>query len=132
MKTEILNGKITYTKLGQEHGCLTADLCVEGDGWGCMFGGYSLDHWCASIGEYSSQDGYGAIIELMKTLEVESWEELKGQFVRVEVEGWGGKIIKIGHFMKDKWFSFKEYFNAVKGTTEAERALNDMGVDESQ
>lgn len=33
-KTEILNGKITSTKLGEEHGCLTADLLVEGAGWG--------------------------------------------------------------------------------------------------
>lgn len=29
MSIEILNGKITYTKLGEEHGCLTANLVVE-------------------------------------------------------------------------------------------------------
>lgn len=114
MNTEILNGKITYTKLGEEHGCLTTNLVVEGDGWGCGFGGYCLDHWCAKVGGHSSSDGYGAIIELMKTLEVDSWEDLKGQYVRVESEGWGGKILRIGHLMKDKWFSFKEYFEAVK------------------
>ena len=95
MDTEIINGKITSTKLGQEHGCLTADLMIEGDGWGCGFGGYCLDHWYANIGKHSSTDGYGAIIELMKTLEVEQWEDLKGQFVRVETNGWGGKIIRI-------------------------------------
>lgn len=50
----------------------------------------------------------------MKTLEVESWEELKGQYVRVEFEGWDGKILRIGHLMKDKWFSFKEYFKIVE------------------
>ena len=114
MNTEILNAKITSTKLGQDHGCLTAYLTIEGDGWGCGFGGYCLDHWCADIGKHSSTDGYGAIIELMKTLEVESWEDIKGNFVRVETDGWGGKIIKIGHLMKDKWFSFKEYFDIVK------------------
>ena len=114
MNTEILNAKIISTKLGQEHGCLTADLTIEGDGWGCGFGGYCLDRWYADIGEHSSTDGYGAIIELMKTLEVESWEDLKGKFVRVETDGWGGKIIRIGHLLKDKWFSFKEYLDAVK------------------
>ena len=114
METKIINGGITHTKLGQEHGCLTADLIIEGDGWGCGFGGYCLDNWCVDIGKHSSIDGYGAIIELMKTLEVESWEELKDKYVRVEIEGWGGKIIKIGHLMKDKWFSFKEYFDAVR------------------
>lgn len=109
-KTEILNARIKSTKLGKEYDCLTADLTIEGDGWVCVFGGYCLDRWSG----YSCSDGYGAIIELMKTLEVESWEELNGKYVRVEIEGWGGKILRIGHLMKDKWFSFKEYFDAVK------------------
>ena len=113
-KTEIINGKITGTKLGEDHGCLTAGLTIEGNGWGCGFGGYCLDHWFAGIGEHNSSDGYGAIIELMKTLEVESWEDLNGRYVRVETEGWGGRVLRIGHLMKDKWFSFKEYFDAVK------------------
>ena len=78
------------------------------------FGGYCLDHWFAETGEHHSSDGYGVIIELMKTLEVESWEELKNKYVRVEIEGWGGKILRIGHLMKDKWFSFKDYFEQVK------------------
>ena len=113
-KTEILNGKITSTKLGEEHGCLTADLFVEGDGWACTSGRSCLGHWFAEVGEHSSSDGYGAIIELMKTLEVESWEALKGKYIRVEIEGWGGHIIRIGHLMKDKWFSFKDYFEKVQ------------------
>lgn len=113
-KTEMLNAKITNTKLGEEHGCLTADLTIEGSGWGCGFGGYCLDYWFAETGERRSSDGYGAIIELMKTLGVDSWESLKGQYVRVEIEGWDGKILRVGHFMKDKWFSFKDYFEQVK------------------
>ena len=118
-KTEILNGKITSTKLGEEHGCLTANLIIEGDGWGCGLGGYCLDHWFAETGKHHSSDGYGAIIELMKTLEVESWEELKNKYVRVEIEGWGGKILRIGNLMKDKWFSFKDYFDEVKALNES-------------
>lgn len=113
-KTEILNAKITHTKLGEEHGCLTADLFLEGEGWGGAFGGYCLDHWFSETGEHHSSDGYGAIIELMKTLEVESWEALKGKYVRVEIERYCGNILRVGHLMKDKWFSFAEYFNQVK------------------
>lgn len=119
---EILNAKITSTKLGEEHGCLTAELYLKGDGWGCGFGGYCLDHWCAKIGEHKSTDGYGAIIELMKTLDVSSWESLKDKYVRVEIEGWGGRVLKIGHLMKDQWFSFEQYFNKVK-----EMKNNDIG-----
>lgn len=118
-KTEVLNAKITSTKLGEEHGCLTADLLVKGESWGCTFGGYCLDHWFAETGKHHSSDGYGAIIELMKTLEVESWEELKNKYVRVEIEGWGGKILRIGHLMKDKWFSFQDYFDEVKALNES-------------
>lgn len=50
----------------------------------------------------------------MKTLEVDSWEQLKGQYVRIVSKGWGEKIDKIGHLMKDKWFSFKDYFEQVQ------------------
>lgn len=114
MTTEILNAKITNTKLGEDHGCLTANLFLEGDGWGCAFGGYCLDRWYSDVGKHHSPDGYGAIIELMKTLEVESWEKLNGKYVRVEIEGWGGNIIKIGHLLKNKWFSWKDYFEKVK------------------
>ena len=121
MSTEILNAKITNTKLGLDHGCLTAYIFLEGNGWGCGFGGYCLDHWFADIGDHHSSDGYGVIIELMKTLEVESWEELKDQYIRVETQqGWGGNVIKIGHLIKDKWFSFKDYFEEVKKLNEVE------------
>ena len=56
----------------------------------------------------------------MKTLEVESWEELMGKYVRVEIEGWGGNIIKIGHLFKNKWFSWKDYFEEAKKGNEHE------------
>ena len=64
---KIENAKIISTILGEDHGCLTAYISVEGAGWGGAFGGYCLDHWSAKVGEHSSADGYGAIIELMKT-----------------------------------------------------------------
>ena len=31
---EILNAKITSTELGEDHGCLTAYIIMEGNGWG--------------------------------------------------------------------------------------------------
>lgn len=113
METKIENAKITATRLGEEHGCLTAYLTLEGRNWCCAYGGYCLDSWYADVGKYSSIDGYGAIIELMKTLEVESWEELKDKYVKVEFDFQYDKILRIGHLMKDNWFSFKEYFNNV-------------------
>lgn len=114
MAAEILNAKITQTKICEDHGCLTVYITVEGNGWGCSVGGYCLDHWNNKPGTYHSSDGYGALIEIMKTFEVEAWEDLVGQYCRVVSNGWGNKITTIGHYMKDKWFSWEEYFNAVK------------------
>ena len=28
----------------ENHGCISFDVVVEGAGWGCVFGGYSLGH----------------------------------------------------------------------------------------
>lgn len=110
---EILNAKITSTKLGEDHGCLTAYVIMEGNGWGCGYGGYVLDRWCAEPGRYESCDGYGAIIELMKTVGVESWEELKGKCIRAKFDSPFGKVVAIGNLFKDQWFSFKEYFDKI-------------------
>ena len=73
---------------------------------------YVLDHWNRKPGEYSSLDGYGAIVELMKTIGVEQWEDLNGQYVRVMFDG--EQILKIGNLIQDKWFSWKEYFAEAK------------------
>lgn len=108
-QVEIKNAKITGTTLGYEdHGILTCFVHVEGDSWGCGFGGYGLDEWDepqkARIGT-----AYGCqfIIETLKVVGVDSWEKLKGQHVRVESEGWGGKITRIGHITKELWFDPK-------------------------
>lgn len=110
----IENAKITGTKLGREdHGIMTAWIFVEGAGWGCGFGGYALDEYDKEKKErVCTASGFEAINQILKTLEIDNWEDLKGQFIRVETNGklCGGKLINIGHLMKDKWFSFEEFF----------------------
>lgn len=114
IETKIENAQIEATYLGEIHDCLTANLIIKGQNWEIAFGGFSLDYWYVKAGSHKSSDGYGAIIELMKTLEVNNWEALKGQYVRVESEPNNGKVIRIGHLSKDQWFSFAEYFDVVK------------------
>ena len=113
----IQNAKISCTSLGTEdHGIMTCHLMLEGDGWCCGFGGYALDTFDKTVNmRVGTAVGLDAIMRLMETLEVEKWEDLKGQFIRCESNGWGGKITKIGHLIKEKWFSFEEYFNSKKG-----------------
>lgn len=110
--TEIQNAKIVHTSLGvEDHGIFTCYLTLEGDGWGCSFGGYALDTWDETKRErVGTAIGFNAIIKLMETLDVKNWEELKGKMVRVETDGWGSRITKIGHIIKNRWFSFEEFF----------------------
>lgn len=107
-KLIIENGKITGTMLGYEdHGIFTIGLSLECDGSGCVYGGYALDEFDkekkARVG---TAYGLESIIAVLKTLEIEKWEKIPGTFVRIEHEGWGGKVVRIGHIMKDKWLDF--------------------------
>jgi hypothetical protein len=106
------NCKIISTQLGTEdHGVLTCYIMVEGDGWGCGFGGYALDDYNPVLKmRLATAKGFQAITEILKVVGVENWEDLKGQYIRAEHQGCGGGIMKIGHLMKDQWFSFKEFF----------------------
>ncbi len=108
--TNVENGKISSTMLGYEdHGILTCWLHIEGSGWGCGFGGHALDQYNPAFKERRGT-AYGTqfIIEVLKVLEVSSWEKLKGTYCRVETEGLGGGIIRIGHLLKNQWFNPKD------------------------
>jgi len=104
MKNTIINAKITSTRWDRERG-LTHWISVEGDGWGCSFGGYHLkDAAC-----------YEWVMALMDALDLYEFDEKKliGQIVRVELEGdgcAGFQILAIGHPIKDKWLRPKEIF----------------------
>ena len=95
------NCRIRSTNLGLEnHNIMSLDLNLEGDGWGASFGGYRMD------GAY----GMACLQELLETLEVGKYEDLKGMYVRSISEGLGGRCLAIGHLIKDRWFSFKHFF----------------------
>ena len=109
----IFNAQILSTKLGfEDHGCFTFILTLVGDGWGVNYGNYCLGHRCDRPGESKNLDGYGAIIQLLNTLEVEDWEDLRDTAVRVLFEK--STIKSIGHLIKDKWFDYKEYYQTVE------------------
>lgn len=94
----IKNAKIEGTTLGYEsHGILTCNITLDYGGSCQGFGGYKLG------GDYTTE-----VIEgILKAVGVESWEELAGKHVRVKRgEGYHGKVLAIGNFLEDKWFSF--------------------------
>ena len=104
----IENGKITNTMLGYEdHGILTIWLYLTMDGSGIGYGGYCLDAYDEEQKKrVGTAYGLGCIVGILKTLEIDRWEYIPGTYIRIEHEGWGGKVVRIGHIIKDQWFSF--------------------------
>jgi len=84
-------GTIKATHLGfEDHGIMTADLVVEWQGGGVSVGGYCLDSFDRSTTPASRRGtayGLDHIIQIMRTVGVEKWEELKGKQVIVLFEG---------------------------------------------
>ena len=115
MNTIIENGKIIGTMLGKEdHGIMTFYLSIELESGVCGFGRYSLDGYDVKDGKrVGSAVGMQAIVEILDCVGVTKWEDLTGAYIRCEHQGWGGKIIRIGNLIKDKWFSPEEFFAGI-------------------
>lgn len=108
---EIKNAQIKGAELTMEHcGCISLDVVVEGEGWGCVFGGYSLGHGYLGAEEFS---GYGpgmeSIARIMDTVGVTKLSDLKGRYIRAAATR--DKRLKIiGNIINDKWFDIESFF----------------------
>ena len=111
MSKTIENGLIKSTMLGMEdHGIFTYMLHIEFAGSGCGYGGYALDEWNQQAKRRVGWvQGIQVLADLMAAVGVRKWEDLPGTYVRCEHEGWGGKILKVGHVIEDKWFCMNDY-----------------------
>ena len=98
-----------------DHGCITFMVFIKGNGWFTSVGGYVNGH--GYIGSDYWEGCGSAVVAMMKimdTVGVEKWEDLKGKYIRVESDGWGSSIHKIGNIIKDNWFDIKEFFEKTK------------------
>ena len=115
----IKNAKISSVRLTmEEHGCLTFWVYLDGDGWGCGFGGYCIGHGYLGADTFTAESGSGlvAMMKIMDTVGVDRWEDLKGKYVRCVDAGPGLSIDVIGNITKDKWFNIRTFFeNENKG-----------------
>lgn len=103
------NAVITGTLLGQEdHGITTAFVYFKFAGGGCGFGGYAMDIYDPGLKRrVGHRFGMDFIMEVLATVGCDTWEDLKGKHVRVVHTGWGGRILRIGNIIEDKWFDPK-------------------------
>ena len=93
----IENAKITGTELGGDERGPSFWLYLDYGGSGQGFGGYRLG------GEFT----HYVIMGILDTLEIARWEDLKGKPCRAKIED--GTIVSVGHYLKDQWFTPKEY-----------------------
>lgn len=109
----IENAKITSVSLTMaDHERMTYWIFVKGSGWSCGIGGYVIGCGCLDADTFDGINGYGieSMMHIMDTVGVDRWEDLPGKYIRVETEGWGSDIHKIGNIISSKWFDLKEFF----------------------
>ena len=110
-KREIKNAVIDNIMLGvEDHGILTFYLSLDYGSGNQDFGGYELDTYNKikkkRVGHRACSD---FILKILEVVGVKKWEELRGQYIRVDAEY--NKIHGIGNILKDKWFYPEDYFN---------------------
>ncbi len=118
----IKNALIESTMLGwEDHGILSCMVYMAFDGSGQGFGGYALDEPISKDGKFLYRRGtdYGMqfIEGILKAVGADSWEKLKGMHCRVQTDSdhsFGGRIVKIGHILKDQWFDPDELLKRMK------------------
>lgn len=44
---------------------------------------------------------------------VDKWEDLPGKYIRIEYNGLGSTVTKIGNIIEEKWFDLKEFFGKI-------------------
>ena len=118
---EIRNAKIVNTMLGREdHGIMTFMITVEWSAYVCGIGGYCLDSYNRETKQrvYSAKS-MEAISKILDTVGVDTWEELKGKYIRIKDNGLGSTINEIGNLMEEKWFNFKDFFASKGGEKDA-------------
>ena len=116
MTEKILNAKIESVSLCFANGIPTfyLDLKIQG-GAGCCFGGYALDEYDKAEGRRLPISlGLECLEEIMKTVGVSSWENLRDKYIRVVSRGLCESIEEIGNIMEDKWFNIEEFFQKAK------------------
>lgn len=113
---EIQNAVIESVRITIERGfILDSWLMLDYGGAGQGFGGWGL--YLGKTATHHKVESVAGhfIYRCMEIAGVESWAEMKGRTIRAKTTGgWGGKIIAIGHIIKDDWFNPQKDFDALR------------------
>ena len=109
---EIRNAKITKTMLGREnHGIFTFMIHIEFGCSGCAVGCYALDEYDTETQtRVFKAESMEIIAKILDVVGVDTWEDLKGQYIRIKDNGWGSTVNEIGNLMEEKWINIRQFF----------------------
>ena len=110
---KIENAKITKVDLSMaDHGCLCAEIVLEGYGWGCVYGGFKIGSGYLGAKEFKGYEhGTEYIMRIMDTVGVSKYNQMANKYIRVATLGWGDTIKIIGNIVEDKWFDAESFFD---------------------
>ena len=109
---DIENAKIESVDLSMaDHGVLVLEMCLKGDYWGTIYGGYSLGHGYVGADSFEgSAKGIESIMRIMDTVGVDRFQDLTGKYIRVITTCHGDPIRIIGNIIEDKWFNIETFY----------------------
>lgn len=109
---ETLNAKIKDTKLGfLGNDLLTFSLILEVQGGGgvCV-GHYAMSQYDKNKGKMvGSAYGSSVIMRILQVVGVDTWEELKGKYIRIKDCHIGDTVEAIGNLMEEDWIDFSTF-----------------------
>ena len=103
----------------EDYGCVVYKIVLKGGGWGCVFGGYCLDHGYLGATDFDgsefdgSEKGIESIARIMDAVGVSRFNDMKGRYIRVATKGWGEPIKIIGNIVREKCFDSEAFFSDV-------------------
>ncbi len=91
----------------EDHGIMTCYIYLDYGGSGQGFGGWAfddpVDKGTTNFRRVGTAFGIDFIMQLLKAVGAKKWEDLLGMYVRVDASH--SKVSRIGHIIKDTWFS---------------------------
>lgn len=109
---DTLNAQIKSTKLGFiSNGIFdfTLVLDIQGGG-GVAIGGWAMDQYDKEKDRrVGTAYGMNMIMRILEVVGVNTWEELKGKYIRIKNAKLGDRVYSIGNLMKEEWIDFNTY-----------------------
>lgn len=122
MNREIVNAIIKDAKIYLDGQFLSYELQLEWAGCGMNFGGHVLS---IMNDEQSTDGGCKFIGEILNTVGVTEWGQLKGRYVRIIINTDFRSAYGIGNIIEDKWLIPVEFYNKLNSKIKKERELDD-------